>query len=101
MTIGDLRSLALVALAALLGPSCGRSELAALAREAAACGPGDTCVLAGQSTCWCGSPVNARRAQEVDEFAAHVNCGGEVVSCARQVDPRCDADAGACTATRQ
>lgn len=87
-----------LALAALLAVSCGRDDLSRLIREAAACGAGDACVLAGQSSCSCASPVNASRSREVNDAAGRVSCGGMTVACRALVNPRCDVDAGLCTA---
>lgn len=49
--------------------------------EAVACQPGDTCVLAGDSDCTCGVPVNAARAAEVDEVTAAIACCDVLGSC--------------------
>lgn len=87
--------LLLIASAAL--PACvdPKERLAELIDEAAACEPGDTCVLAGDSGCTCAQPVNADRADEVDEAAKDVQCCNLVgqcvaVECASFENVRCE-----------
>jgi hypothetical protein len=74
-----------------------RDDLVALAEEASACEPGDTCVLAGGgSQCTCDVPVNATRAREVDLLAERVSCGATMVECVSFTNLRCED--GRCTA---
>jgi len=72
-----------------------QADLGALIKEAMACQPGDTCVLAGASPCSCDVPVNATRAAEVDDMASHLYCGGKAVVCTGQGTPTCEN--GQCT----
>ncbi len=58
--------------------------------EAAACSPGDTCVLAGGSQCLCAAPVNASRAAEIEAAADEVCCGGAQVDCVLFQNLRCE-----------
>lgn len=65
-------------LALVLASGCGtisREEFREQVREAEACTEGDTCVVAGAARCTCGSPVNASRAEELNEAAQFVDCG--------------------------
>lgn len=86
----------LLVLAGGCGDSHSPEELSALVEEARRCEPGDTCVLAGGSRCSCGVPVNASRAEEVDDFARQVDCGNVVVDCPIVENVRCEANR--CTA---
>ncbi len=74
----------LAAAGALLLTACFATldDLSELKKEAAACAPGDTCVFAGGLDCTCASPVNAKRAAEVEALAESVSCFGEgMVEC--------------------
>lgn len=64
-------------------------------QEAAACNPGDTCVLAGQSQCTCKVPVNARSQASIDADAERLDCGGAIASCILFANVRCEN--GKCT----
>lgn len=59
-------------------------------QDAAACSPGDTCVLAGGAQCLCAAPVNASRAAEIEAAADEVCCGGIQVDCVAFLNPRCE-----------
>ncbi len=89
-----------VGLALVLTSGCGRislEEFSAQVREARACSEGDTCVLAGGGTCTCASPVNASRADALNEAVKNVDCEGSMVDCvAFQPNARCEA--GQCVA---
>jgi hypothetical protein len=58
--------------------------------EAAACSPGDTCVLAGSAQCLCAQPVNASKASQINSSAHDVCCGGAVVECISFTNLRCE-----------
>ena len=89
-----------VALAAALGLTgcfASKHDLAKLRKEAAACLPGESCVFAGGLDCSCPAPVNAKRAVEVDEFAAGVSCFGEgQVECGNRADSAAECVEGQC-----
>jgi hypothetical protein len=51
-----------------------QETLAATIEEARACDVGDTCVLAGDTDCTCGQPVNADAVDEVNAAADRVSC---------------------------
>lgn len=77
----------------VLTSGCGGislEEFSAQVREARACTEGDTCVLAGGGTCTCASPVNASRAEAINEAAQEVNCRGSMVDCATYRNARCE-----------
>lgn len=82
----------LVALLLVLATCGGLStaEFQKRVEEAAACAPGDTCVLAGQSQCTCRVPVNARNQAAIDADAKLVDCGGAIVSCIFFSNVRCE-----------
>jgi hypothetical protein len=77
----------------VLGLGCGLSkdEYHQRVEAARACSPGDTCVAAGGGQCLCPTAVNATKAEEIDDAAKQVNCGGAVVECAAVIKPRCEA----------
>lgn len=81
----------LALLAGVLLCSCGpsREDLNALIAKSAACAPGDTCVLAGQTDCTCGGPINSKNLSEVNDEAANVRCGGSEVSSRSLTNPHC------------
>lgn len=66
--------------------------------EARQCDSGDTCVLAGSARCLCATPVNASRAQEVDDLASQVECGNLVVDCVLYEIESVRCEANRCTA---
>jgi hypothetical protein len=86
----------MLALTLMIGCGTTREELLDLLEESRACAPGDTCVLAGSSTCTCASPVNARHLEEINDATESVNCGGIIVDCVAFQNPRCEE--GVCVA---
>jgi len=62
----------------------------ALRDEAASCKDGDTCIFAGATDCLCPAPVNASRAEEINDTAESVSCIGE-----GEVDCRYTLESGA------
>jgi len=85
-----MRPLILVSLAFLAGCCPTHEEFTQQREEAAACSPGDTCVLAGSSQCLCAGPVNAAKAAEIEAAAKEVCCGGAVVDCVSFTNLRCE-----------
>lgn len=86
------------ALVLFLAQGCGKSREEALKdfdvvlEDASACGPSDTCVLAGASQCTCPSPVNAQAKSDVDAAAEEMekSCDGAMVDCFHPVNIRCE-----------
>lgn len=85
-----MRPFILASLVFLSGCCLSQEEFAQERLDAAACSPGDTCVLAGSAQCLCPVPVNASRAAEIEASAKDVCCGGGVVDCVAFVNPRCE-----------
>ena len=85
-----MRSLILASLAFLSGCCLSHEEFEQQREEAAACAPGDTCVLAGSAQCLCAGPVNASKAAEVNAAAQEVCCGGARVECVSFRNLRCE-----------
>jgi len=72
-----------------------RETLADVIEDARACDADDTCVVAGNTDCTCGQPVNSDRVEEVQAAADRVSCcdlfGACVqVDCAGFADLRCE-----------
>jgi hypothetical protein len=85
-----MRSLILASVVLLSGCCLSTEELAQQREEAAACAPGETCVLAGSSQCVCPVPVNASKAAEIEAAADEVCCGGAQVDCVFFQNVRCE-----------
>ncbi|KFE65414.1 hypothetical protein [Hyalangium minutum] len=85
-----MRPLILASLAFLSGCCLSMEEFDQQAEEAAACSPGDTCVLAGSAQCLCARPVNASKAAELNASAGDVCCGGTMVECIAFTNLRCE-----------
>ncbi len=85
-----MRPLLLASLVFLSGCCLSREEFSEQRSEAAACSPGDTCVLAGGAQCMCALPVNASKAAEIEAAAKDVCCGGASVDCVSFANPRCE-----------
>lgn len=93
-----MRPFILASLVFLSGCCLSREEFTEQRSEAAACSPGDTCVLAGSAQCLCAGPVNASKAEEIEAAAKDVCCEGAAVECASLTNPRCEN--GQCVADR-
>ena len=85
-----LRSFILASVVFLSGCCLSQEDFAEQRQDAAACSPGDTCVLAGSAQCLCPGPVNASRAAEIEAAADDVCCGGGHVDCVTFLNPRCE-----------
>jgi hypothetical protein len=93
-----MRSFILASVVVLSGCCLSEEEFSHQRQDAAACSPGDTCVLAGSAQCLCAGPVNASRAAEIEAAAGEVCCGGAQVECVAFRNPRCEN--GRCVADR-
>ncbi len=85
-----MRSFILASVVFLSGCCLSEEEFSQRRQDAAACSPGDTCVLAGSAQCLCAVPVNASRAAEIEAAADEVCCGGIQVDCVAFENPRCE-----------
>jgi hypothetical protein len=85
-----MHPLILASLVFLSGCCLSNEEFSEQREEAAACSPGDTCVLAGSAQCLCPGPVNASKAAEIEASADEVCCGGIQVECVAFQNPRCE-----------
>jgi hypothetical protein len=85
-----MRPFILASLVFVSGCCLSEEEFAVQREEAAACSPGDTCVLAGSAQCLCATPVNASKAAEIDSSAEDVCCGGKLVDCVAFTNLRCE-----------
>jgi hypothetical protein len=89
---GNMRALALSFLAASVG-GCGLSdeEFDQKVEAAAACSPGDACVVVETNTrCLCLVVVNQTHEAAIRAAAKDVDCGDVVVKCAALGNPRCE-----------
>jgi hypothetical protein len=85
-----MRPFLLVSLVFLSGCCLSNEDFNQQVEEAAACSPGDSCVLAGSAQCLCARPVNASKAAEIDASAHDVCCGGSMVDCVSFQNLRCE-----------
>ncbi len=85
-----MRTLILASAVFLSGCCLSTEDFAQQREDAAACSPGDTCVLAGGGQCLCAGPVNASRAAEIEAAADDVCCGGAQVECVFFQNLRCE-----------
>jgi hypothetical protein len=85
-----MRSFILASVLMLSGCCLSQEEFNQQVEKAAACSPGDTCVLAGSAKCLCSRPVNASQAAQINASSQDVCCGGGVVDCVAFRNPRCE-----------
>ena len=57
---------------------------------AAACEPGDTCVIGGGIQCACASPINQDAVDDLMTLSEDVDCEGLIVACLVLSNPRCE-----------
>jgi hypothetical protein len=84
---------AFLLLSACLSLSCGgtsEEDLRVALEEAAACTLGDTCIVAGKTSCSCAMPVNERSVEHIRALAADVHCSEGVVKCMSWSQLRCE-----------
>ena len=85
-----MRSVILASAVFLSGCCLSEEDFSQQREDAAACSPGDTCVLAGSAQCLCPGPVNFSRAAEIQAAAGDVCCGGVQVECVTFQNVRCE-----------
>jgi hypothetical protein len=71
-------SCVLLLVLATLGCESPKDRVSREVEKAAACEPGDVCVLAGGGSCSCPQAVNAEHADRIDDLAHDLECAGEV-----------------------